>query len=167
MHMESTLTVCKNCGREFSGNFCNQCGEKAYREQDKKLSHVVEEIFHFTTHLDSKFLTTLRLIFTKPGFVSKEYCEGKRKKYFKPVSLFLIGVVIYLLFPLLQGMNISFSNHIQNNGFLGVNYTKEWALKKMEKKRTTEGALAQAFDRTSPKVAKLMMLVLLPEIQFL
>ena len=162
MHMESTLTVCKNCGREFSGNFCNHCGEKVYRDHDKKLSHVFEEAFHFITHLDGKFLKTFKLIFFRPGLVSKEYCGGKRKKYFKPVSLYLIGVVIYLLFPVLQGLNISFSNHLSNNGFMGIRYTKQLAAQKMKSRNITETELRNTFDHTSPKVAKILMLALLP-----
>jgi hypothetical protein len=162
MHMESTLTVCKNCGREFSGNYCNNCGEKIYRDHDKKISHVLDEAFHFITHLDGKFLKTFKLYFSKPGLVSKEYCEGRRKKYFKPVSLFLIGVVIYLLFPMLQGLNISFTNHLNNNGFLGIHYTKQLAAQKMKSRNMPEAELRNKFDHTSPKVAKVLMLALLP-----
>lgn len=161
--MNATIThICKNCSSEFAGKFCNNCGEKVYNEHDKKLSHIFEEVFHFITHLDNKFLKTLRLIFFKPGFVSKEYCEGKRKKYFKPVSLFLIAVIIYLLFPLLQGMNISFVNHIHNNRGLGIHYSETWAVKKLKQKGLNEFQLAEKFDQRSPKFAKVFLLVLLP-----
>jgi hypothetical protein len=161
--VDATKThICKACSNEFAGKFCNNCGEKIYNEHDKKLSHIFEEAFHFITHLDNKFLKTLRFIFFKPGFVSKEYCEGKRKKYFKPVSLFLIAVIIYLLFPLLQGMNISFANHIHNNQRLGINYSKTWAIKKMQQKNFDEFQLAEKFDHKSPKFAKVFLLLLLP-----
>lgn len=158
----SSIHVCKNCGHQFDGKFCNQCGEKIVAENEKQLSHLFAEAFHFITHLDSKFLKTVRLVLFRPGFVSKEYCEGKRKKYFKPVSLYLIVVVIYLLFPLLQGMNLSFANHINNNRAFGITYSRTWALKKMEKKNLTEKQLAQDFDKTSLKLSKLLLLVLLP-----
>ena len=98
----------------------------------------------------------------KPGFVSKEFCEGKRKKYFKPVSLFLIAVVIYLLFPLLQGMNISFVSHIHNNRSMGIRYSQTWALKKLKQQELNEYQLAEKFDQTSPKFAKVFLLTLLP-----
>lgn len=158
----TTKHICKSCGSEFSGKFCNQCGEKVFDENDKQLSHIFREVFHFITHLDNKFLKTLRLIFSKPGFASKEFCEGKRKKYFKPISLYLIAVVVYLLFPLLQGLNISFANHIQNNKQLGLGYSKTWAIKKLKAKNLTEIELAERFDQTSPKLAKILLLVLLP-----
>jgi len=160
--MEAKFTICKNCGSQFHGNYCNECGEKVYTDKDKKISHIFEEAFHFITHLDGKFFTTLKLFFTKPGFVSKEYSEGKRKKYFKPVSLFLIAVVVYLLFPLLQGMNISFGSHLVNNNEMHIYYSKELALHKMEKHHLSEQQLAEKFDHTSPKFAKILLLVMLP-----
>lgn len=160
--MSSNLIICKNCGAAFSGHYCNQCGEKLYTEKDKAASHIFEEVVHFLTHFDSKFFKTLFLFFRRPGFVSKDYCAGKRKKYFKPVSLFLVGVVIYLFFPLLEGLNISFENHINNNNTFGIRYTQNWADAKMHKQQISKKALAEKFNHTSPKVAKLFLFVLLP-----
>lgn len=160
--METTVITCKNCGNLFTGKYCNECGEKVYTEHDKKLSHVFEEAFHFITHLDSKFLKSLKYLFSKPGFISKEYCEGKRKKYFKPVSLFLIGVVIYLLFPLLQGLNISFESHLANNNIMHLFYSRTWAVHKMSTHHWTEQQLAEKFDHLSSKFAKVLLFVMLP-----
>ena len=160
--MQPTQQTCLNCGAGFFGNYCNQCGEKVYSQHDKKLSHFFEEGLHFITHFDTKFLKTLWTIFSKPGFYSKEYCEGKRKKYFKPVSLFLISIVIYLLFPLLQGMNISLGNHINNNKAMHIGYSLSWAKHKMEKQHISEGELSAKFNHISPKFAKILLLLLLP-----
>jgi len=110
--MQTAQHTCKNCHHHFAGKFCNNCGEKVYTEHDKKISHLLEEVVHFSTHFDNRFFRTLKLIFVKPGFVSKEFCEGKRKNYYSPFSLFLVAVFLYLLFPTLQGLNISFDNHI-------------------------------------------------------
>ena len=160
--MEPILITCKNCSNKFNGKYCNQCGERVYTEHDKKLAHAFEEVFHFITHLDSKFLKTLKYTLIQPGLVSREYCEGKRKKYYKPVSLFLIGVVIYLLFPLLQGLNISFSNHINNNNVFHIHYSRDWALHKMQTHHLTEQGLAEKFNHLSPKFAKILLFIMLP-----
>lgn len=34
---KDTSTVCKNCSNHFSGKYCNQCGEKVYKETDRKV----------------------------------------------------------------------------------------------------------------------------------
>jgi hypothetical protein len=160
--MDAAQNICLNCGNGFSGNYCNLCGEKVYSAHDKKLSHLFEEIVHFITHFDTKFLRSVKLIFSKPGFVSKEFCEGRRSPYFKPVSLFLISIVIYLLFPLMQGMNISLGSHIGNNNQIHLYYSRNWALHKMEHQHLSEKELVERFDHVSPKVAKILMLLLLP-----
>src|SRR4051812_26972789 len=101
--MQPITVTCKNCGSTFAGNYCNECGEKVYDVHDKKISHFLEEALHFITHFDSKSFRSFWLIFAKPGFVSQQYSDGRRKRYFSPVSLFLVAVVLYLLFPLMQG----------------------------------------------------------------
>src|SRR5437764_14672974 len=99
--MQHTSVTCKNCGNQFQGNYCNLCGEKVYHDHEKTFSHFLEETFDFITHFDSKFFRSLWLIFSRPGFLAREYADGKRTTYFSPLSLFLIVIVIYLLFPLL------------------------------------------------------------------
>src|SRR6476469_3259094 len=88
--MQSTTVTCKNCGNHFEGEYCNICGEKIYHEHDKRFAHFIEEAFHFTTHFDSKIFRSFWLIFSKPGFLAQEFALGRRKKYFSPVSLFMV-----------------------------------------------------------------------------
>jgi hypothetical protein len=154
--------TCKNCGNQFSGKFCNQCGEKVYTDHDKRLSHFFEEAFHFITHFDSKFLKTCKLVFFKPGFVSKEISDGLRKKYYKPVSLFLIGVVIYLLFPVLRGMNIHISAHISQYNFMGIHFPEDWALAKMAAQHISEAQFVEHFEEKSAKISKLLLFIIIP-----
>src|SRR6476659_6931993 len=150
--MQHKPVTCKNCGNLFQGSYCNLCGEKVYHEHDKSFSHFIEEAFHFVTHFDSKIFRSCWLIFSNPGFLAREYSEGRRKNYFSPISLFMIGVVIYLLFPLLQGMNISFSNHISNNKFLHLYFPRNWALHKLAVEHISAGELAEKFNHLSPKI---------------
>lgn len=155
-------STCINCGSPLSGNFCSNCGEKVFSDHDKTIGHFVHETFHFLTHLDGKFLTSLKAVFSKPGLLSLEYCRGIRKKYFKPVSLFLVGVIIYLFFPLLQGLNMSYYENINTFSALHVYVVEDVAVKKAEKKNITTEELANRYDAKSPKVSKIMLLLLLP-----
>ena len=161
-HPQPVLTQCKNCGTPLQGIYCGNCGEKVYSDHDKTFAHVLEEFFHFITHFDSKFFTTLFTVFKSPGLVSFNYCEGRRSKYFKPVSLFLVGVVIYLIFPLIQGMNISFASHLSQWNSLHLNILERWAVHKAQLERTTLEAFAEHFDLKSAKISKFLLPVLLP-----
>jgi hypothetical protein len=160
--MHSAQHTCKNCQHRFSGKFCNNCGEKIYTESDKKISHLAEEAFHFSTHFDNKFFRTLRLVFTKPGLVSKEFCGGRRKKYYSPFSLFLLAVFLYLLFPKLQGLNISFENHLHNIDIPGFNFQQKWAVSKASAENISLQTLAERFNHLSPKIAKVMLIIIVP-----
>src|SRR5689334_12046869 len=151
------LNNCKNCGHAFAGNFCNLCGEKVYREHDKSLSHFFAEVFHFITHFDTKFFKTLWLVFTKPGLVSYEYCHGLRKKYFKPVSLFLVGVVLYLIFPVLRGLNVTLDSHLAQNNAIHVTFPAKWVQSKMAHEHVTYQEINKHFEEKSPKVSKLLL----------
>src|SRR5687768_6645997 len=115
--MQPATISCKNCGNHFSGKFCNNCGEKVITGHDKSVLHLVDEGFHFLTHFEGKFFTTLRTMFSKPGLLSLDYCNGIRKRYYKPVSFFLLLVILYLLFPMFQGLNMTLSSHMTQSAY--------------------------------------------------
>ncbi|MEO7534088.1 MAG: DUF3667 domain-containing protein [Ferruginibacter sp.] len=113
--MSEELRVCKNCGNQFSGKYCNQCGEKVYTEHDKSIIHFFEEALHFISHFEGTFFVTLRTILTKPGKLSLDYCNGLRKKYFKPLPFFMLLVILYLIFPFFTGLNMPFKFYLRND----------------------------------------------------
>jgi len=151
--------TCKNCGNYFQGNFCNQCGERAYNENNKSIVHFFEESFHFLTHLDNKFLKSVWLVFTKPGFLSYDISIGIRKKHFKPVNLFLLGVILYLLFPFFQGLNLPLKSQL--NEVYGP-YVKMLVNQKTENKMLSTDEIAKKYDAKSPRFAKILLLVIIP-----
>ena len=57
------------------------------------LKDAFEEIFN----VDSKFLKTLRLLLTKPGFLTNEAIAGRKVPYIKPFRLYVIAVVLHFL----------------------------------------------------------------------
>jgi hypothetical protein len=159
--MEHTSLICKNCGGSFLGKYCNSCGEKVYDEKDKKMSHFLGEALHFSTHLEGKFFTTIKTIFITPGKLSLDYCNGIRKKYFKPLSLFLFIVILYLLFPLAKGLNMRFNTYVSPE-YNYAWYAKPIADKKMEKQNISIDELSAKYDAKSQKFAKPFLLLILP-----
>jgi hypothetical protein len=158
--MDSISITCKACGNGFNGKYCNQCGEKVYSDADKSVLHLVEEGFHFITHFEGTFFTTIRYIFTRPGKLSELYCEGIRKSLFKPLSLFFLLILIYLLFPVFEGLNMRLYYHTHNNFYSGYAMQKATAL--AQQYQWTDAELTEAFRHKSEKVSKFLLLVLLP-----
>jgi hypothetical protein len=154
--------TCRNCHNNFKGNYCNYCGEKAFNEHDKKITHLFEEAFHFLTHFDNKFFRSLKLMFVKPGLVAKEFANGKTKHYYSPFSMFLVAIFLYLLFPTLQGLNISFYNHLNNNHYIGLDFPTKWANAKVIQEHTSLEELSEKFNHLSPKIAKVLLIMLVP-----
>ncbi len=106
------LHICKSCGNEFTGNFCNHCGEKVLHRKEKSFQNVFTGLWTAITFTDSKFLKTLLLILRRPGFVSSEIAQGKTVNYQKPLSLFFVLNLIYFFFPVIQLFNASLNTQL-------------------------------------------------------
>ena len=99
LRMNTTKTItCKNCGNEFTGNYCNICGQSAHTH-DINFHFIWHDIQHGLLHLEKGILYTIKELFIRPGHSVKEYIDGKRINHFKPISLVLLlaGLYVFLL----------------------------------------------------------------------
>ncbi|MES2847783.1 MAG: DUF3667 domain-containing protein [Bacteroidota bacterium] len=163
--MNPVSITCKNCGNTFNGKYCNACGEKVYAEKDKKVFHLFEEGFHFITHFEGTFFNTLKAIFTSPGKLSEDYCNGVRKKYFKPLSFFLMLVILYLIFPVFEGLNMKLKYH-EMHGVYGK-YAAAKVAAVMGQEKITHEALELSFHRAGEKTSKFLLFIIIPFVALL
>jgi hypothetical protein len=85
----SETNSCKNCGTVFTDAFCNHCGQKKHHRIT--VGHIWHDALHAITHADKGFFYLLGQLFIRPGIVAREYIvDGKRKKYFNPLTYALI-----------------------------------------------------------------------------
>jgi hypothetical protein len=90
--------ICKNCGNDFGGNYCNRCGQaNAHRIT---MGHVFHDLTHVFLHADRAIFPFISRLIISPGIVAREFIEGKRK-IFNPVQ-YLILVVGFVLFLMVQ-----------------------------------------------------------------
>jgi len=82
-------THCPNCSAALDGKYCSQCGQKA-APLNPTLGEFLHDLFHEIAHVDGKIVTTLRLLITKPGFLSLEHFDGRRARYVAPIRLYLL-----------------------------------------------------------------------------
>lgn len=90
--------VCLDCESVFEGRYCGHCGQKAQHRRlpIKALFHdVLHDLFHF----EHKITDTLWMLIRKPGFLTKEYLEGRRTRWVTPFRLFLVMSFICFLIP--------------------------------------------------------------------
>ncbi len=87
---------CLNCKEVVYGRYCHVCGqENTITKQGvgSLVKHFIYDIFHF----DGKFFDTLKYLLFKPGFVPKEYIDGKRVSYLDPIRMYLFTSAIFFL----------------------------------------------------------------------
>ncbi len=104
--------TCKSCNNHFVGIYCNVCGEKVLLPHDRSFKKFISNILIAITFADSKMMKTLWLTIVDPGFISREFAEGRRVKYLKPLSLFFVLNLIYFLFPLIQLFSASLNTQL-------------------------------------------------------
>jgi hypothetical protein len=91
-----TEKVCLNCGTETTGRYCAVCGQENI-EPKQSVWHLVEHFFSDITHFDGKFFSTVKDLFTRPGFLSKEYMTGRRASYLDPIRMYIFTSAFFFI----------------------------------------------------------------------
>ncbi len=89
---------CLNCGTIVQGRYCQHCGQENVVPKET-FWHMVTHFFYDITHFDSSFFTTVKILAFKPGFLSREYMNGRRARYLHPIRMYVFtSAVFFLLF---------------------------------------------------------------------
>jgi hypothetical protein len=95
-HEAKEPATCANCGAAVPGRFCGRCGQR--------LEHEIHSVLHFTreatedlTHADSRLWKTIYALLLKPGFLTREFLDGRRVRYLPPLRLYLVLSVLFFL----------------------------------------------------------------------
>ncbi|MFM2387894.1 MAG: hypothetical protein RL660_2651 [Bacteroidota bacterium] len=153
--------ACKNCNTNFTGNFCNNCGEKVLKDSDFAFKKIFSQALDSFTHLDSKLFKTLRLLLFSPGKISKLYIEGIRVPYMKPFQIFVICNIVFF---------IIFANddifRVPSAYFFKSNYDGIAVLDKVKRIASATGnsetEIAASYDAVSTNLAKGLLVLLIP-----
>jgi len=86
---------CPSCGAAIDGSFCAACGEKRVTAHDYSITHFAEHVLESLTHFDFKSLRAVKTLLTRPGLLTREYLDGRRRSYIGPVQLFVIVNVVF------------------------------------------------------------------------
>lgn len=91
------VTACPSCGAELAGPFCHQCGEARPDPHDFSWKHALHDAVHEFVHLDGKILQTLWLLIRRPGMLTAEYWEGRRRLHIRPLRLYIVLAAVHLI----------------------------------------------------------------------
>jgi hypothetical protein len=87
---------CLNCNALVHGRFCHICGQENI-EPKESMWHLITHFFQDITHFDGKFFSSLKLLMTRPGFLSREYMLGRRASYLNPIRMYVFTSAFFFL----------------------------------------------------------------------
>lgn len=102
---KETMTVCKNCGNTFQGQYCPHCGQSA-NVRRLTIRDVLHNMFTAIVGADSTFLRTCVDLLYRPGYMIREFLVGARARYFKPVQMLLCLVTVYAVVSHVSGIDL-------------------------------------------------------------
>jgi len=95
---------CANCGTLAPGAYCPSCGQDT-RERLPTFAQFMREASGRYVALDGKLWKTLVALLFRPGFLTREYLAGRRRRYIGPARLFLVSSLV--LFAALRFVSVT------------------------------------------------------------
>jgi hypothetical protein len=103
--------ACQNCGAPLLGPHCYACGQPV-NGLVRHFSSIVGDFLDSVLNIDARVFRTLWPLFAKPGYLSREYFDGRRVRYVSPVRLFVfLSIVTFFVAQLTW----SFGDSVQFN----------------------------------------------------
>jgi hypothetical protein len=84
---------CRNCGNEAPGEYCPACGQETRTRLPTFLQFMRDAAGRYVA-LDGKWWRTLGALLFRPGFLTREYLAGRRRRFVRPSRLFLVASLL-------------------------------------------------------------------------
>jgi hypothetical protein len=81
--------ACRNCGAAAPGCYCPACGQETRIALPTFATFMREAAGRYVA-LDGRMWRTLFALVARPGFLTREYFAGRRRRYIRPARLFLV-----------------------------------------------------------------------------
>jgi len=111
---------CKNCKNTLSGNYCDNCGQRASINK-VTFKETFQDFIDMVFSVNAPLMLTIKLLVTNPGKLFREYLSGKRKTYYKPVPFFILMTIIYIAIRALINYNPMAGVPVEQNDKIDVN----------------------------------------------
>src|SRR6478672_4166247 len=86
--------TCRNCGAPVDGAYCAACGQETALRLPTLREFVREAAGRYVA-FDGRFWRTVFALLTRPGFLTREYLAGRRRRYIRPARLYLFATLIF------------------------------------------------------------------------
>ncbi len=92
---EPTTRTCRNCGAPAATPFCGYCGQSTAAQRltvRALLSDALEDQLSVNGSAIRSFV-----VLARPGFLTREYLDGRVVRYAAPIRLILLSLTAWLL----------------------------------------------------------------------
>jgi Protein of unknown function (DUF3667) len=109
---------CRNCGSALSCGqaYCGSCGQRGDVGR-LTIGQIGHDLVHALAHVDRSVLSLLRPLITRPGYVARDYVEGRRKRYFGPFAWLAVIMGIVSAEIALSGFHAVIPNSFKSSEF--------------------------------------------------
>jgi hypothetical protein len=100
-----TDLACRNCGTQAALKFCPECGQETTLHPPTLGEFLHEFVGHYVA-LEGTLWRTLWLLLLRPGRLTREYLDGRRRRYVLPLRLYLTASFVFFLVLKLVASNV-------------------------------------------------------------
>ena len=94
----SAATCCRNCGTTAPGNYCPECGQETNLALPSAAGFLRDAAGRYAA-FDGRMWRTLGNLLARPGFLTREYFAGRRRRYVRPAKLFItLSIAMFAVF---------------------------------------------------------------------
>lgn len=86
------MIPCKNCKNQYTGNYCNTCGQEDFTPPFSVKEFVMKDIKDEIIGFDKGFVYTVRKFLFSPGESSFNFIHGQRVGFIGPFAFIVIAV---------------------------------------------------------------------------
>ncbi|GGD47105.1 DUF3667 domain-containing protein [Muriicola marianensis] len=102
--MAEEARSCKNCGTVSEGWYCTQCGQRLSVHK-VTFRETLEDLADAFFSVNAPLFRTVRDMILRPGNLLRNYLDGKRRRYYRPVAFFLLMTFLYIVIRSLIGFD--------------------------------------------------------------
>lgn len=144
----------------MSGEYCSHCGEQRLSPELRSVKHIVKDLFTDITSVDGKVWNSIITLLFKPGQLDYDYHIGKRIGYLKPVTMFLLINVLFVMFSPITDFYLSFYDQL--NSQMYSSFTKPYVLEYIAQQQASVEAYQDAYDQLVAVLARSLIILQVP-----
>lgn len=93
---EDAVCHCLNCGTDFIGNYCPNCGQSS-KTRRLTFGQAVDNFLGAMANMERGLVHTCLELLYRPGYMMHDYVKGHRVEYVKPIQLLFLLSTVYLI----------------------------------------------------------------------